>query len=125
MAKKVRSRPEATEESKFEFPVFDERAFIRHELSLTTGSVLAIGWALLAAVLSSIISLIGGGTLHLVGAASLGLLVVVSSGVLFPRIDRDFATYTRGDWASVFLLEIFAWLGIWLLLAGAFGHLTS
>lgn len=131
MAKKVRTRPEAAEEHKFEFPVFDEKTFIRHELELTMGSVLAIGWSVLAAAVSAIISLSGslgasGPTLdeNLLASVGLGLLIIIASAFLFPRLDRGFASYTRGEWASIFLLEIFGWLGFWLLMAGAFGHLA-
>jgi hypothetical protein len=132
MAKKVRNRPEAAEEHKFEFPVFDEKTFIRHELELTTGSVLAIGWSVLAAGVSAVVSLSGSlgssgptADLNLALAIFLGVVLVIVSALLFPRIDRGFASYTRGEWASIFLLEIFGWLGFWLLMAGAFGHLAA
>ncbi len=126
MAKKVRNRPEATEEQKFEFPVFDEKSFIRHELELTTGAILAIGWAVLAGGISAIVSLANSASnLYLAGAILVGLVLLIASAFVFPRVDRGFAKYTKGEWASVFLLEIFGWLGFWLLMAGAFGHLTA
>jgi hypothetical protein len=123
MAKKVRQKPEATEESRFEFPVFDERAFVHHELELTTGTILALLWAVIAGVLSGVLSLLAGGAgndLFLALALVVGIAVVASSAVIFPRLHDSVDSYTRGDWAGLFMLEIFGWVGLWFLIAGVF-----
>ncbi|HEV2316982.1 MAG TPA: hypothetical protein VGV89_05340 [Thermoplasmata archaeon] len=121
MAKKVRSKPEDTEESKFEFPVFDEKAFIVHELELTTGMALGLTFAVVAGLLSALLSIFGGTSLTLGAPIAVGILVVVASPFLFMTLHPATREYTKTDWAGVIALEVFTWLGLWLLLAGIIG----
>jgi hypothetical protein len=121
VAKKVRSRPEETEESKFEFPVFDEKGFVHHELDLTYGMAFGVVMAAVAGVLSGVLSLVGGSSVPVVGPIALGLVIIVFSPLLLPRLSPATSSYTKGDWAGVIALEFFAWLGLWFLIAGTFG----
>lgn len=121
MAKKVRSNPEENEESRFEFPVFDERAFILHELELTWGMAMALMVAAIAGILSAALSIYGGPSLTIAAPIGLGVLAVILSPFLFLSLRRATRDYTKTDWAGVIALEIFTWLGIWLLLAGIVG----
>jgi hypothetical protein len=121
MAKKVRSRPEDTAESRFEFPVFDERAFIVHELELTLATIFSVVIAVLAGVLSAILTIYGGAALTLAAPVAVGLVVIIFSPFLLRFLRPQANEYTRGDWAGVILLELFGWLGIWFLLAGVYG----
>lgn len=120
MAKKVRQRPEETEESHFEFPVFDEVAFIRHELELTYGMLWAIATAVLAALASAVLVLTPDPQLSVGPALFAGLAVVVASFYFMHRLRAPVRTYTKGDWAGVIALSFFGWLGLWFLLASLF-----
>ena len=125
MAKKARKRLEETEAAaSFEFPTFDERGFIRHELEQTTATGFAFGLAVLLAVLSfGIDRLIGPGgspTLQAALPVLVSIGVVIASPTLLGRLRPAVAEYRRGDWVSLFLLELFGWLGIWFLLTDVF-----
>lgn len=120
MAKKVRQNPVAVEESKFQFPVFDERGFIDHELELTYGMAMAVVWAILAGVaaagIGTFLSRAAGTTVGISAAVGVGLVIVLTSLVIFPRLRTSVATYTKSDWAGIIALQIFGWIGIWFLL---------
>lgn len=45
-----------------------------------------------------------------------GLAVVIGSPFLIRRLRAAAATYTKGDWAGLILVELFGWLGIWFVL---------
>jgi hypothetical protein len=122
MAKKVRQRPEETEESRFEFPVFDEVAYIRHELEVTLGMALAIVWAVLAGLLSTYVSIVGGSALTIAVPLALGAFVIASSFVAFPALHSTVASYTKTEWAGLIALEVFGWLGLWFLLSEILVH---
>jgi hypothetical protein len=46
---------------------------------------------------------------------SIGIIAMVP--ILLPRLHEQANTYTKGDWAGLFLMEIFGWLGFWFLFA--------
>lgn len=121
MAKKVRSRPEESEEHRFEFPVFDEEAFIRHELDLTWGMAMAVVIAIVAGTLSALLSAAGGAALPVVAPVGLGILLIVASPFLYLRLRPSAESYTKGDWAGMVALEVFGWLGVWFLLISVIG----
>jgi Na+/H+-dicarboxylate symporter len=121
MAKKVRAKPEPVEESRFEFPVFDERAFISHELELTYGMAFGIVLSVLAGLLSAWITLNVGSAIPVATPVVIGVGIMVATPLVFPRLRASAADYTKSDWAGVLALEFFAWLGLWLLIAGMMG----
>ena len=121
MAKKVRSRPEEAEEHKFEFPVFDERAFILHELDLTVGMAVAVLFAVIAGALSAVVSSLGGSGLPVVAPIALGIFLVILGPFLYRRWRPSSESYTKGDWAGMIALEVFGWLGIWFLIVSIAG----
>ena len=116
MAKKVRTRPEETEEYRFEFPVFDERAFIAHELEMTYGMLIAVVCAVFAGAFSAVVAWAGGTTLPVAVAAIVGLAVIVASPFVIRALRAAAREYTRGDWAGLIALQFFGWLGIWFLI---------
>jgi hypothetical protein len=120
MAKKVRQKPTETEESRFEFPVFDEAGYVAHELELTAGMALAILWAVIGGVLSAFVGYYAS-SLGIGGPIAVGFVVVLSSFFAFPTVHDKISTYTRTEWAGVVALEVFGWLGIWFLLAEFLG----
>jgi hypothetical protein len=121
MAKKARKKLEEDEAAtSFEFPEFDEERFIAHEYEQTLATALAVVVAVALAVLSFSIDrlLLPLGQPSLEGFVPLivGILLIVASPFFLQRLRRGAPTYTRGDWASVILVELFGWLGVWFLL---------
>jgi hypothetical protein len=122
MAKKARKKLEEAEEARsFEFPEFDETKFIEHEKEQTTATAVALGLAVLLGVVSFLIDRFAG-TAGVVVYIPLGvgLLTVASSPFLFLRLRAAAEEYTKGDWATLILLQVFGWLGIWFLLTDVF-----
>ena len=118
MAKKVKRKLEEEEEYKsFQFPEFDEEAFFEKEYEQGRAVWLAIAFAVLLGVGAYLLSL---------GFYSLGLPQGLSAAVALPlliltlfllrRLRPQAKSYARGDWASLIMLEVFGWLGIWFLL---------
>ncbi len=113
MAKKVRAKLEEEEQARaFEFPQFDEPKFLRHEFEQTFATLIAFGFALGLGALSFLVSW---AALPGLLAAAIALVVVVFSPWLIQRVRREAASYTRGEWAGLVLLEVFGWLGFWFL----------
>ncbi|MCI4323171.1 MAG: hypothetical protein L3K03_04010 [Thermoplasmata archaeon] len=111
MAKKAKRKIEEAEESKFEFPVFDEHAFVSHELELTWATLIAFGVGVTAAVLSTIFQR----TLAPVVGLVVGIAFVIGGLVLIRNVRSRSSEYTKGDWAGVIAILFFAWLGLWFL----------
>lgn len=118
MAKKVRSRGETVaEEPGFEFPVFDERAFLDKEYEISRGMAIAgllaiaVGiacWAGTSAGLPWYVQVVFG---------LLGLIAVYPVvHALHPRAH----VFTNGDWATLFAVVFFGWLAIWFVLLNLF-----
>jgi hypothetical protein len=121
MAKKVRTKPEESPEPAFEFPVFDEIAFVRHELELTYGMAFVVVLAIVAGILSALLT---AATAPVAGAGLpilVGLAFVIATPIVYPRVRPAGRDYTRTDWAGLIALELFAWLGVWFLVAAALG----
>jgi hypothetical protein len=112
MAKKARRKVEEAAEPPFEFPVFDSKAFLAHEFEMTTATTVALIVAVLLGLLSLTLGLVG---LPWFVPVVLALAVIAAVPVVLPRIHEAAATYTKGDWATIFLMEIFGWLGFWFL----------
>jgi len=113
MAKKVRRKLEEEEAAAFEFPVFDETAFVRKEFELGMGLALA-GMLAVVAGLACWALTIGGLPWYL--PFLLGLLVVAVTPILIGRVRPSTSIYTKGDWAGLIALVFFAWLALWFVL---------
>jgi hypothetical protein len=114
MAKKARRKVEEAAEPPFEFPTFDSKAFLSHEFEMTVATTIALVVAILLGLLSWSLGVVG---LPWFLPVVLALVVIALVPVLLPRIRPAAETYTKGDWASLFLMEIFGWLGFWFLFA--------
>ncbi|MGA7922898.1 MAG: hypothetical protein WCA77_02860 [Thermoplasmata archaeon] len=118
MAKKVRKKPdEEAEFRNFQFPEFDEAKFYRHEFDQTYATVAAIAVALLLGVVSYLVDTVG---FLLFVPPILGIAGVAFSPWLIQRVHVPQTPFTKGEWAGLFLLEIFGWLGVWFLLLNVF-----
>ena len=124
MAKKARKRLEEEAASAFEFPEFDELAFIRHEFEQTYAMFFAVIVAIALGVASFAVdrALAGYSQPALQGLVppAFSIAVIAFSPILLQRIRPAASEYTRGDWAGLIVLEIFLWLGLWFLLADVF-----
>ncbi len=119
MAKKVRRKLEEEEAAAFEFPVFDESAFVSKEFEMTFALGLAgilavilgvLGWAMSVAGLNGWIPF------------SVGLVLIALSPLLIRRLRTRSSLYTKGDWAGLLALEFFSWLAIWFVLLNLSPH---
>lgn len=120
MAKKARKRlEEEAEASAFEFPEFDTEGFLRHEFEQSIATGLALILAVALGVVSFLLTHLLAGPAPLfegVVPAVVGIAVVAGSPALIGRLRSASDEYTKGDWVSLLLIEIFGWIGIWFLL---------
>lgn len=112
MAKKARRKLEEAAEPPFEFPAFDDKAFLEHEFEMTAGTTIALLVAILLGVLSWALLVVG---LPWFVPVVLAIAIIVGMPVLLTRLREAAKSYTKGDWAGLFLMEIFGWLGFWFL----------
>jgi hypothetical protein len=119
MAKKARRKLEEEEEAAFEFPVFDDTAFVKKEFELAVGltlaGLLAVGIGLIAWGLTV-------ANVPWWGSVLLGLLLTALSPVLLGHARSGSSLYTKGDWAGLILLVFFGYVAIWLLLVNITSH---
>jgi hypothetical protein len=113
MAKKVRRKLEEEEEAAFEFPVFDEMAFVTKEFELTTALALAGVFAVLLGIVSWVLTTSGLGWYIVL---PLGIFLLAVTPFVIRRLRVKSSTYTKGDWAGLLALEFFAWLALWFVL---------
>lgn len=120
MAKKARKKLEEEAEASFEFPEFDVGAFMRHEFeqSVATGIALALAVILgvVSVVLTHVLSTAAPGVLEGIVPAGLAIATIAASPLIVGRLRAAAKDYTKGDWASMILMELFGWIGIWFLL---------
>ena len=114
MAKKARRKVEEAAEPAFEFPVFDSQSFLSHEFEMTTATTIALIVAVLLGLLSWALSIVG---LPWFAPVLISLGIIVAGPMVLTRIREEAKSYTKGDWAGLFLMEIFGWLGFWFLFA--------
>jgi len=114
MAKKARRKVEEAAEPPFEFPTFDLPAFLTHEFEMTTATTIALIVAILLGLMSWAL-LVVGLPWFIPVVASIVIIAVVP--VVLTRLREETNIYTKGDWAGLFLMEIFGWLGFWFLFA--------
>lgn len=117
MAKKARRKAQEAAEPAFEFPVFDSQSFLSHEFEMTTATTIALFVAIGLGLLSWALSVVG---FPWFAPVLISLGIVVAVPFVLPRIREAAKTYTKGDWAGLFLMEIFGWLGFWFLFANLF-----
>lgn len=113
MAKKVRRKLEEEEAAAFEFPVFDEAAFVKKEFELTWALALATVITVVLGVLAWFATRSGIGWYV---PFPLGVLAIGLSPTLIGRVRRSSTLYTRGDWAGLIALEFFGFIAIWFVL---------
>jgi hypothetical protein len=112
MAKKVRRKPEE-EAPAFEFPVFDEGAFLRKEFELTIALSLMGGFAVLLGALSWVLSVSG---LAWYFVFPLGIVLVAFFPFVLRALRSQSWLYTKSDWAGLIALEFFGWIALWFVL---------
>ena len=113
MAKKARKRLEEAAEPAFEFPEFDEAGFVWKELELTAATWLSGVFLLIAGIVSWTLTTIG---LPWFVPFPIGIVLIVLGMYLVRRLRTGSHAYTKGDWASLFMLEFFGWLALWFVL---------
>jgi len=113
MAKKVRRKLEEEEAAAFEFPVFDEVAFMTKENEM--GFALALA-GLITVLLGLLSWAFTRANLPWWSAFGIGVLLVVVSPFLIARLRPMSKNYTKGDWAALIAMEFFGWLALWFVL---------
>jgi hypothetical protein len=123
MAKKVRKKLDEDEKyHKFQFPEFDVRGFILHELEQSYATLYALGFAVLFALAAWRITLVGlSNSLGVLPFSLACIGVGIAGDVVMLLVVRKFRhpsslEYRRGDWASLASVYLFLFLGIWALL---------
>lgn len=119
MAKKVRRKLEEEEAAAFEFPVFDEVAFMTKEFELTYALALAGAFSAVLGVLGWALSVTG---LSWYFVFPLGLVLIAVSPFVIRRLRPRSTVYTKGDWAGLVALEFFGWLALWFVLQNLSPH---
>ncbi|MFZ0830373.1 MAG: hypothetical protein WCB18_03785 [Thermoplasmata archaeon] len=114
MAKKARRKVEEAAEPPFEFPTFDLPTFLTHEFEMTTATTIALIVAILLGLMSWALLAVG---LPWFAPVVVSLVIIAVVPVLLTRLREETKIYTKGDWAGLFLMEIFGWLGFWFLFA--------
>ncbi|HLM70796.1 MAG: hypothetical protein ACHQ0I_03635 [Candidatus Lutacidiplasmatales archaeon] len=119
MAKKVRRKLEEEEAAAFEFPVFDEVAFMNKEFELTYALTLAGLFTVLLGALAWGMTVAG---LPWFVVFPLGIALLALSPFLIRRLRTRSSIYTKGDWAGLIALEFFGWLAMWFVLLNLSPH---
>jgi hypothetical protein len=114
MAKKARRKVEEAAEPAWDFPVFDAQAFLAHEFEMTVATTIALIVAILLGLLSWSLSVVG---MPWYAPVVISLGIIAAVPVVLTRLREEAKSYTKGDWAGLFLMEIFGWLGFWFLFA--------
>lgn len=114
MAKKARRKVEEAAEPPWDFPVFDLPAFLTHEFEMTTATTIALVVAVLLGAFSWALMVVG---LPWFVPVVLALVIIGALPSVLTRLREAARAYTTGDWAGMFLMEIFGWLGFWFLFA--------
>jgi hypothetical protein len=114
VAKKVRGRPGTEDqEPPFEFPVFDERGFLKHEYEITRGMLIASGVAVGLGVLSWAIDT---AVLPWELPPVLALVVLIFLYSVVTWLHPRARIYTKGEWATLYAVVFFGWLASWFVL---------
>ncbi len=119
MAKKVRRKLEEEEAAAFEFPVFDEVAFVSKEFELMGAYLVAVAIAVLLGVFAWAATVAAGLSWF---PFPIGIVVIALSPYLIRRLRTRALTYTKGDWAGLIMLEFFGFLALWFVLLDISPH---
>jgi hypothetical protein len=119
MAKKARRKLEEEEAASFEFPVFDEVAFVTKEFELMGGLIIASAMAALLGILCWGLTAAG---LPWYVPFPIGLVGLALSPYVIGRVRTRSTTYTKGDWAGLIALQFFGWLALWFVLLNVSPH---
>ncbi|MGI0054449.1 MAG: hypothetical protein ACREBZ_01855 [Thermoplasmata archaeon] len=115
MAKKVRQVDDEQEkEPSFDFPVFDEHAYVAKEYEVSFGMVLAGLMALGVGALSWVAT--SSGISWAVGVV-LGFMGMIGVVPAVQAVHPRSHVYTKGDWATMIAVVFFGWLAVWFLLS--------
>jgi hypothetical protein len=114
VAKKARRKDEEDATPSFEFPEFDEQAFLAHEFEQFRATVLAFSLGVALGIAAFLIGDLGFSPylpliVGFVGTAALALVI--------RQLRPASSEYTKGDWASLIVLIFFGFLGVWFLAA--------
>ena len=119
MAKKARRKLEEEEAASFEFPVFDEVAFVTKEFELMGALIIASAVAVLFGLLSWAMTAAG---LAWYVPFPVGIVGLAVGPYVIRRLRARSATYTKGDWAGLVALQFFGWLALWFVLLNISPH---
>jgi hypothetical protein len=113
VAKKARKKLEDAAPA-FEFPEFDEPAFVWKELELSSATLLAGVFAIVLGALSGVLTLAG---LPYYVPLPIGIVGTVGGLYAIQMLRENSHAYTKGDWAGLFVLVFFGWLALWFVLS--------
>lgn len=118
MAKKARRKMEEEEAAAFDFPVFDEVAFVTKEFELASALAVAGILTLVIGVISWMLSRSG---LFWYVPLGVGVLGIALSPFVIRAVRARSDLYTKADWAGLIALEFFGWLALWFVLVNVTG----
>jgi hypothetical protein len=113
MAKKGRRKLEEEEAASFDFPVFDEAAFVTKEFELASAVMVATVLALALGLIAWALTRSG---LPWYVPFPVGVFGVIASPFIIGRVRPRSNLYTKGDWAGLIALEFFGWIALWFVL---------
>lgn len=114
MAKKRKKDREEKEDYEFRPPEFDEKEFLKKEISDTRTAVLTITYAGVFGVIAGLLTLI---VPSLVGAAFLvGIAGMVLLRYIYPMMNVDTSSFQKKNWIGNLGTYFFTFLAIWVLL---------
>ncbi|MGD0250524.1 MAG: hypothetical protein ABSB97_06530 [Thermoplasmata archaeon] len=119
MAKKVRRKPEEEAATAFEFPVFDDVAFVTKEFELMSALILASVIAALLGIVCWALTISG---VPWPVPFGLGLFGIAFSPFVIRRLRVRSKLYTKGDWVGLIALQFFGWLALWFVLQNVSPH---
>ena len=124
MAKK-RKKQKKEEEEKYEFvpPEFDEKQFLRDEMSATKQTLLVVGYGVFMGTLAAVATIAAGNSY-------LGLILLLvgffTMKYMFTLMGIDVTKIMKRSWAGNFAFFFFTFLAIWILMVNPpFTDLTS
>lgn len=115
MAKKRKKQKKAEEEEKYEFipPEFDEKQFLKDEMSATKQVLLIVGYGALMGALAALATILTSNGIP-------GLVVLVAGfgtmKILFNALKFDLSKFTKKTWLGHSAWFFFTFLAIWILL---------
>jgi hypothetical protein len=118
MAKKARRKLEEEEAAAFEFPVFDEVAFVTKEFEMAAAVGVAIVFTISFGIVSWLLSRVT--MIWWAGFVS-GFIGLIISPFAIQQLRAQSDIYTKADWAGLIALEFFGWLALWFVLINVTG----